>query len=128
MINKPFRWYHYAMPSFHMQVGIMVFCFFALLMQAGIYDVLEQDIVVFDGQCDVTVGPVLDGEVRQGAVATCGGETRNLGVLEAPYLYEVLTGERVPVIVCQKTQSEYLKEIHWSCEMDPEESQKRQEP
>ena len=123
MINNPFRWYHYAMPTFHMQLGIMIFCFLTVMIQMFIYDVLEQDIVVFDGQCDVTVGPEIDGELRQGAVATCDDELQDLGVLEAPYMYEVLTNNRNPVIVCQKTRSKYFKEVNWSCEMDPEEDQ-----
>lgn len=122
MIEHPFRWYHYMMPPFILQFAVTASCALLIIAQLAVYDGMEQDIVVFEGECKVTVGPTNDdGEVtRRGAVMQCGDDTRLLGVLESPYLYEVLTQGREPVIFCVKTESEYLKEIDWQCEMDPE--------
>jgi hypothetical protein len=126
MIEPKFRWYHYTMISFKMQVTAVIVAFAVIVLQLVTYEVLEEDIVVFHDECTVEIGASFqeDGETvtHQGATTTCDGEPRDIGDLEAQYLYEVLTTDRTPVIVCKKTVSEYLNEVAWYCAMDPEEN------
>lgn len=119
MAKRTFKWYHYLMWSYQIQTAIVVAFALLALVQLAFYDSLEEDIVVFNEACEVTVGPVdEEGEVRQGATMMCGEDKVNLGALESKYLYRTLTEESKPVIICTKTQSEYLKEINWSCDFE----------
>ena len=106
-----------------MQIGVVLASFFVLLIQLAVYDIIDEDIIVFNDQCEVEIGPEADGKVRQGAIMMCGDEQRGLGTLEIPYFYKVLTTDRNPVIVCVKTVSKHLKSINWTCEMDPTEDE-----
>jgi len=123
MIEHQPRWYHHLMISLPVQMLIVLVAVLILGIQVLVYEYMEEDMVIFDGSCDVTVGPRDEqGEVtRKGATMQCGDDVIDLGTLETPYLYELLTNKREPVIVCVKTVSEYLKNVNWQCEMDPEE-------
>lgn len=118
MTNNKFRWYHYLMVPLGAQIGIVIACGVVLIIQLFVYESMEEDIVVFTGEC--TVNGIAVGDTY--TTMTCGEDTRSLSrnALEAPYLIEVLTNNRTPVIVCTKTMSEYLGNIHWDCQMDPE--------
>tara|TARA_R110000851_G_scaffold6382_2_gene26011 strand:+ start:198 stop:584 length:387 start_codon:yes stop_codon:yes gene_type:complete len=124
MIEPKFRWYHYTMISFKMQLAACAVAVGGLFMQIIIYDMLEEDVVVFHDECTVEIGASFQkaGEtvIHRGTTTMCDGELRDIGNLEAQYLYEVLTTDRTPVIVCTKTVSEYLNEVVWRCAMDPE--------
>lgn len=121
MIERKMRWYHYLMLPFWAQLGITVSAGLLILFQALIYDSLEKDIVVFNDVCEVTVGPKNDdGSTYEGARMMCGVTSMQLGHLETPYLFYMLTEGKAPAIVCVKTESEYLKETNWSCEFKEE--------
>ncbi len=121
------RWYHNLMLPFGIQILIVMAAGIITLAQFGVYRGIQENIVVFAGVCEGVLGPVTgqteDGDdiIRQGAQARCGETIVNLGALENKYLYLLLTAETEPVIVCTKTQSEYLREINWRCEINPEE-------
>lgn len=128
MIEKPFRWYHYTMPPFAAQLAVVLVCMLVTGAQMITYEIIEEDIVEWSGECDVTLGAFEMTEPEEGdpkrylnhATMMCGEEERHLGALEMTYLYEVLTNDHTPVIVCEKTVSEYLSDVSWSCKMDPE--------
>lgn len=121
MIEKKFRWYHYFMLSFHAQMAIVLGCMMVWLIQFVVYSTIDRPVMVFDGECEVTVGPVRDnGDVYSGAWMDCGGETRGLDDLEVTYLYNTLTTGLEPVIVCAKTESKFLGSITWECQLDPQ--------
>lgn len=122
MIEEQKRWYHYLMLPYAGLIGIFAVGLILTGLQVMAYDILEEDIVTFSGQCEVVIGPKLaDGVVFKGAKMTCGDEYVSMSRFEAPFLYTVLTHNREPVIICTKTVSEYLKSVNWSCDMDPEE-------
>jgi len=126
MTENKFRWYHRLMVPFALQAALVICSILVIGAQVVIYEGLEDDIVVFNGECSAELGNfVITGEenTRQLNRATmmCGDDKRGLGALEMPYLYERLHNNHTPVIVCEKTVSEYLHNVHWSCEMDPEE-------
>lgn len=124
MINPKMKWYHWTMVPFAVQAAVTIAALIMIGVQMMIYDGIEEDIVVFEGTCDVTVGSVdEDGETRQGATMMCGEELRYLGALEAPYLYNMLTANASPAIVCVKTESEFLKEIAWTCDFESKEEE-----
>lgn len=125
MITNDVRWYHYLMIPFIAQIAIIIVSVVVFLLQLAIYDIFQEDVIVFSGQCDATIAPRdSDGNVTyEGVMITCGEEDRNLGALETSYLYKVLTTGEEPVIVCDKTVSEFLKEVRWHCELDPEEKE-----
>jgi hypothetical protein len=121
MIEPKFRWYHYTMISLKMQMIACVIALVCFLVQVIMYDVLEEDVVVFHDECTVEIGAtiVADGvtSIHQGASAMCDGIPTALGELQTKYLYTVLTTDQSPVIVCKKTVSEYLHEVAWHCVM-----------
>lgn len=125
MIERKFKWYHYMMVPFPVQGGIIMAALLLIAIQLFIYEVKEEDIVHFQGECEVTVGPVNEeGKVyRRGVEIQCGDteDSPNLGGLERVYLYELLTNGSAPAIICIKTISEYLKEVHWTCNLDEDE-------
>jgi len=116
------RWYHHFMLSIYAQMAIFVGAMIIFMVQGVVYAQIEDDLVVFSDECEVTIGPVNEDDkvTRRGAIMQCGEDQRHLGAMEAPYLYEVLTNQREPVIVCVKTVSEFHKKARWYCEMDPE--------
>lgn len=128
MIEHGRRWYHNMMLSFAGQVVIIIGCTVLIVLQFITYQIIEEDVVVFNDVCEVTIGPILDKgketeSVYRGATMMCGEDSRYLGALETPYLFEVLTKQRQPVIVCKKTVSEFLNDIDWSCKMDSTEKE-----
>ena len=124
MINHNKKWYHYGMLPFAGIFGIVAGCFMLVMFQILIYDGIEEDVVTFAEQCEVTIGPEDEhGDVVATVAMTCGDETVKMSELAVPYLYKVLTTERAPVMFCTKTVSEYLGNVNWSCEIDPEEKE-----
>jgi hypothetical protein len=121
MIERKMRWYHYIMLPLWAQAVIVAGAVMLAGLQIVVYLVIQENIVKFDGECEVTVGPTNeDGSVYKGARMMCGDESVRLGHLEAPYLFYMLTEGEAPAIVCVKTETEYLKEISWSCEFEEE--------
>ena len=126
MINPQVKWYHYLSIRFLGQIAI---CFGSLLLAAlqfTIYDIVEEDVVVFNDVCEVAVNHTYTTDAGkektyEGALAICGGDIVHLKALEAPYLYKVLTTDAEPVIMCEHTVSEFLKYEKWRCEIDPAE-------
>lgn len=122
MINtsRP-RWYHSIMPSFGKQVAVLFACFFIIFFQGITYEILEDDIIVFSGEC--VLEPVLDddGIVTSSLTAQCGEYTYNLDSNQERLVHfrELTTGVQ-PVIFCERTVSEYLKQVNWTCIFDPE--------
>lgn len=120
MIERKARWYHYFMLSFSVQMGITLLALLITGVQLFVYMIKEEDVVVFNDACEVTVGPTdEEGNVtRQGATMMCGDDKVNLNALEAPFLYQLLTTGQAPVIVCEKKVGEYLGDVSWDCKMD----------
>lgn len=126
MIEKQPRWYHHLMLPWQGQMAVIVVTMLVAMVQYAIYDMLEEDIVKFEGQCEVIIGPeVADNVVYKGTKMKCGDESVSMRQFESSYLYEVLTHNREPVIMCTKTVSEYLNETNWDCVMDPEETKEQ---
>lgn len=122
MRERTFRWYHYLMIPFQMQVAIVIVVLIFAGAQLMVYDLMQDDLVAFKGECQVTVGDtvMLDGveSKNPGAKMRCGGVPVNMGGLEAKFLYYALTTVDVPAIVCTKMVTEYLKEVTWKCEFE----------
>lgn len=120
MIERQSRWYHYLMLDFTTQMALLILALIVTMAQILTYEFSEENIVVFNEACEVTVGPTdEEGNVtRQGATMMCGEDFRHLGVLEAPFLYQLLTTGEAPAIVCEKRVSEYLGDVSWTCKMD----------
>lgn len=128
MIDTSHKWYHYLMIPANTQFGIMAACAVMSMVQFLVYDVIQDNLIVFDEECVVTVGPILTNDsgeetVYKGASMLCGDKEVSLHQmeLEAAYLYEVLTNNKNPVIICQNSVTEYLRKSTWSCEMNPKE-------
>lgn len=122
MIERQPSWYHYLMLPFSVQLLIVLASVILVGAQLIVYAIMSDPVTVFDGQCDVAVGGMdAEGNPVKGATMQCGGEPVDLGVLEAPYLYEVLTAKAAPAILCKKTETEYIGEVKWTCNMGTEE-------
>jgi hypothetical protein len=100
-----------------MKFSTQVIIVFAAAIIGGIqmivYETIDQDVVVFDQQCQVKLsGPLSLTEM------TCGDEQVGVGNLQAKYLHSILTTGDAPAIMCVKTVSKYLKDINWNCKME----------
>ena len=122
MIERQARWYHYLMLPFTVQVSAVIASGVLLTVQLCVYAIMSDPVVEFSGACEVTVGGLdSEGAEIEGATMQCGGEPVDLGVLETPFLYALLTKEEQPVILCEKTVTEYIRETSWKCKMGNEE-------
>ena len=116
------RWYHNLMPSFGVQLMVLFCCSMISLAQLGIYENLEEDVPVFEGECTLQNVSDNDGNLTESLIAQCDEHTYflNSDQERSVYFHELTTGER-PVIVCLKTVSEYLQDVDWCCDINPEE-------
>jgi hypothetical protein len=115
------RWYHNFMPSFGFQISVLFACCIITFVQLMVYEGIEEDVVVFDGEC--TYESVLndDGEPTSALLVDCGEYSLQLPAHQERLVHfrELTTGERT-VIVCTKTVSEYLQQERHSCIIDPQ--------
>jgi hypothetical protein len=86
-------------------------------VQACVYYVIEQEIVMFDGECTVTVAADMDAQSPP-TTMQCGEFEHELGKLESAYLHHTLINGEPPAAMCVKYQSEYLKEVTWKCKLE----------
>lgn len=117
--NFDMKWYHHCMLQFPTQMMIVLIAIIVTVVQFGIYEAVQDDIVLFEDSCDVTMSMTNDlGETHRDVVATCGDERIPLRQFEAPYLYAKLVDGLEPDFQCKKTVSEYLRHLHWECSLD----------
>lgn len=116
------RWYHNFMPHFGIQLMTVGVCGMITLLQMGVYEYIEEDIIVFEGECIIENVSTDEGEATPNLVAQCDEHTytMNSDQERLVYFHELTTGTR-PVIVCVKTVSEYLKDVTWVCDINPDE-------
>jgi hypothetical protein len=112
MNDKSHRWYHYLMLKFSTQLVIVITAAIIGGIQMIVYETIDQDVVVFDQQCQVNLMPLSLTEM------ICGDEEVDLGDLQATYLHSMLTTGDTPAIMCVKTVSNYLETTKWNCKME----------
>lgn len=117
--NHP-RWYHNFMPSFGHQLAVLFACAMITFIQLMIYEGIEEDVVVFSGECAYETVLNDEGEATSSLIADCGDLHLHLSSTQERLVHfrELTTGER-PVIFCRKTVSEYLQQEHHVCFVDP---------
>lgn len=116
------RWYHYGMISFPAQLLIMVGCLLTFFASLMFYDVMEEDIVHFEGECEIEQYVNDEGETTLDMIAQCDEHRVGLTSEQERLVYhqELTTGER-PAIMCKYTISEYLKDERWNCKVQTSE-------
>lgn len=124
MINDKEKWYHYLMVPYTFQLAVVVACVIIILLQYAAYSKLDKPETVFNDECVVDIMTVQDkqtgdetGSEYKGLKLQCGNDTLYHSALDGPYLYELLTSERQPAIVCEHKVSKYLKDESWSCKL-----------
>lgn len=118
MIERSPQWYHHLMLSFNFQFVIVCASAALAFVQFMIYAIMSDPVVVFNGTCSPVMGGVgVDGVEYQGVRAQCGDDLIHLSVLESPFLYKLLTTKTAPAILCEKTETEYLGEVSWKCNL-----------
>lgn len=116
------RWYHNFMPSFGFQISVLIACCIITFGQLMVYEGIEEDVVVFDGECEYQTALNSDDELTDQLTAQCGEHNIHLTSDQERLIHyhELTTGNRA-VIFCVKTESEYLGVIRWTCDINPEE-------
>jgi hypothetical protein len=118
MIERKYKWYHHCMLSLTTQLVIGMVCLIIMVAQLVVYSVLEENIVMFDGTCDIVVGTEIGSHPT---TMQCGEFKHDLSPqLETNYLHNILVGANNQTVTCIKKQSEYLKSISWNCELKME--------
>lgn len=113
------RWYHYFMLPFVGQLGLLVVAGILFFFQAMIYDGIEEDIVQFEGECEITRVMTDDEEPEFSHMAgMCGDERVAMTSRQQTNYLLALTEGNESVMLCEKTESEYLKEVNWKCEVN----------
>jgi hypothetical protein len=109
------------MPSFGIQMAVVFACGVITFAQFMIYEGIEEDVVVFSGECTYETVLNADGEPTSSLLANCGEYSFHLASHQERLVHyrELTTGER-PVIVCTKTVSEYLQQERHVCTVDPQ--------
>lgn len=120
MTDSQYKWYHHLMIPCGMQLAIVGCAMILMLVQFFIYSVSEDDIITFQGECDVEFGHTIETPpiTRFGALLKCGDDTIKMGHLEAPYFYTIIEEHRRPTVSCTKLVGEYFKHVTWRCDMD----------
>jgi hypothetical protein len=101
------------------QFGLLIVAILIIMAQTVVYSILEKDIVVFDGECTIehnvneNTGKLLKVYGDCGDAGTRGMTSQQ----EINYLL-ALTKQQESTMLCKKTESEYLKDIKWKCEVN----------
>ena len=113
------KWYHYGMISVWAQLGIAFACMIVLMAAVGVYEGLEEDVVHFEGQCDIQTVQDDDGNDTANLLADCGdaGTVQLSSGQERSVFYHELTHGERPAIMCRYTISEYLGDETWTCDV-----------
>jgi len=115
------RWYHYLMPSFLLQLLVILTCLIIFLIQGIVYSIIEKDVTVFHGNCSLENVSDEHGDLTANLVAQCGEHTYSLNASQERlvYFHQLTIGEQ-PIIVCKKSVGQYLQGVKWSCLIGPE--------
>jgi hypothetical protein len=97
------RWYHNLMLPFGAQCAIMFCAGLVTLVQFGFYEGIEQDIVVFDGECEYQTALNSDDEPTDQLTAQCGEHNINLTSDQERLIHyhELTTGNRAVYLLCE---------------------------
>ena len=106
------------MLPFKGQVAILFFCMIIIFVQFMIYSHADWPEEQFSGLCHVNIATDESGKLV--TEMQCNGENVDMEKYQVSYLLKALTEQREPAILCTKMQTRYLREVTWTCEIDPD--------